>query len=80
VREVARKLKSYLSRKAKEYEEAEKAVTIAKYIPDIARSLHTLTDGKFKREELEKELLQLLNKKLTMLKIKSLKEVVIEVS
>lgn len=80
VREVARKLKSYLARKAKEYEEAEKAVTIAKYIPDIARSLHVLSDSKFSQENLEKELLQLLNKKLTMLKIKTLKDIVVEVS
>ncbi len=80
VREVARKLKSYLARKAKEYEEAEKAVTIAKYIPDIARSLHILSDSKFSQENLEKELLQLLNKKLTMLKIKALKDIVVEVS
>ncbi|MGC8975471.1 MAG: DNA topoisomerase VI subunit B, partial [Thermoprotei archaeon] len=39
VREVARKLKSYLVRKAKEHEEAEKAVTVAKYIPGVAHSL-----------------------------------------
>lgn len=80
VREVARKLKSYLVRKAKEHEEAEKAVTVAKYIPDVARSLHILSDGRFRREDLEKELLELLNKKLTMLKIKSLKDIIVEVS
>ncbi|MEM0244280.1 MAG: DNA topoisomerase VI subunit B [Zestosphaera sp.] len=80
VREVARKLKSYLVRKAREYEEAEKAVTIAKYIPDVARSLHVLSDSKFRQEDIERELLQLLNRKLTMLKIKSLKDIVVEVS
>ncbi len=80
VREVARKLKSYLVRKAKEHEEAEKAVTVAKYIPDVAHSLHILSDGRFRQEDLEKELLELLNKKLTILKIKSLKDIVVEVS
>ncbi len=80
VREVARKLKAYLSRKAKEFEEVERAVTIAKYIPDVSHSLFKLSDGGVKREVLEEKLLQLLNRRLSMFKIKSLKDVVIEVS
>lgn len=80
VRDVARKLKAYLTMKAKEHEEAEKAVSIAKYIPDVARALFKLSDNKVRQEDIERELLNLLNKKLTLLKIKSLKDVVIEVS
>ncbi|MEM2004615.1 MAG: DNA topoisomerase VI subunit B [Zestosphaera sp.] len=80
VRDVARKLKAYLSMKAKEHEEAERAVSIAKYIPDVTRALLKLSDGKVRQEDVERELLNLLNRKLTLLKIKSLKDVVIEVS
>lgn len=43
VQEVARKLKIYLSRKKREEEVRKKIITIAKYIPEVARSLVILS-------------------------------------
>ena len=43
VQEVARKLKSYLSRKAREEELARKSETLARYIPEVAWSLAVLS-------------------------------------
>ncbi len=43
VQEVARKLKTYLSRKHREEEVRRKIITIAKYIPEVARSLVILS-------------------------------------
>ncbi len=78
VREVARRLKRYLSKKRREREEAEKAVTIAKYIPDVARGLAKIS-GKVKEEMLEKELLKMLNMRLKSFKINSVAEVVVSI-
>jgi len=76
IREVARKLKMYLSKKRKEMEEAEKAVTIAKYIPEVAQALAKIVDN-VKPEDLESRLLALLNQKLKAFKIRSVDEVVV---
>ncbi|MEB3861227.1 MAG: DNA topoisomerase VI subunit B [Desulfurococcales archaeon] len=43
VQEVARRLKTYLSRKKREEEARKKIITIAKYIPEVARSLVILS-------------------------------------
>ncbi|MEB3774714.1 MAG: DNA topoisomerase VI subunit B [Desulfurococcales archaeon] len=43
VQEVARKLKTFLSRKRREEEVRKKIITIAKYIPEVARSLVILS-------------------------------------
>ncbi|MMZ66864.1 DNA topoisomerase VI subunit B [compost metagenome] len=43
VQEVARRLKLYLARKRREEEAKRKAVTISKYLPEIARSLAVLS-------------------------------------
>ncbi|MCD6428691.1 MAG: DNA topoisomerase VI subunit B, partial [Desulfurococcales archaeon] len=76
IREVARKLKMYLSKKRKEMEAAEKAVTIAKYIPEVAQALAKIVDN-VKPEDLESRLLALLNQKLKAFKIRSVDEVVV---
>ncbi len=78
VREAARALKAYLNMKAREREEAEKAVTIAKYIPNVARSLSKIV-GNVSEEVLAKELLNMLNKRLTSFKIKNLSDVFVGV-
>ncbi len=43
IQEVARRLKTYLSRKKREEEARKKIITIAKYIPEVARSLVILS-------------------------------------
>ena len=78
IKEVARKLKSYLIKKRKEIEEAEKAVTIAKYIPDVARSLSKIIE-EVPPEKIEHELLKMLNRKLKAVKISSLSDVVVSI-
>ncbi|MEM2024726.1 MAG: DNA topoisomerase VI subunit B [Desulfurococcaceae archaeon] len=42
IMEIARRLRSYLSRKAREEEAKRRAESIAKYIPEVARSLATI--------------------------------------
>ncbi|HDN76095.1 MAG TPA: DNA topoisomerase VI subunit B [Acidilobales archaeon] len=78
IRDVARKLKQYIARKRKEMEEAEKAVTIAKYIPDVARSLAKIFE-EVQAEKIEKELLKMLNMKLKAYKITSLDEIIVSI-
>jgi len=78
IRDVARKLKTYIAKKRKEREEAEKAVAIAKYIPDVANALAKIFED-VPKEKIEKELLKLLNKKLKTFKITSLDSIVISV-
>ncbi|RLG83050.1 MAG: DNA topoisomerase VI subunit B, partial [Thermoprotei archaeon] len=85
VREAARELRSYIIRKRKEEELARKAVNIAKYIPDVARSLTKLAfDPKVGKslidyELLTQALLKGLNKRLKDYIIKSLDEVVVSI-
>ena len=78
IREVARRLKLYLSKKRKEIEEAEKAVTIAKYIPEVAQALAKIVDS-INSDNIESRLLKLLNQKLKAFKIKSVNEVVVSI-
>lgn len=78
IREVARRLKRYLSKKKREREEVEKAVAIAKYIPDIVRSLTKMLDS-VNGDMLKKELLKMLNMKLKSFKINSVDEIVVSV-
>jgi len=78
IREVARRLKLYLSKKRKEIEEAEKAVTIAKYIPEVAQALAKIVDS-INPDNIESRLLKLLNQKLKAFKIKSVNEVVVSI-
>ncbi len=78
IREVARRLKLYLSKKRKEIEEAERAVTIAKYIPEVTQALAKIVNN-VNPEKLELRLLTLLNQKLKAFKIKSISEVVVSI-
>ncbi len=78
IREVARRLKRYLSKKKREREEAERAVAIAKYIPDVARGLAKIVSN-VKEEMIEKELLKMLNTKLKSFKINSVSDVVVSI-
>ena len=66
VQEVARRLRVYLSRKKREAEVRRKIVTIAKYIPEVARSLAMLSKPPEKweppRPEEEKQIMEALVK------------------
>ncbi len=75
LREVLRKLRVYITRKRKEREEAEKAVSIAKYIPEVSRALSRIVKD-VKRELIEKELLKMLNSKLKAIKINTIDDIV----
>ncbi|MCD6324283.1 MAG: DNA topoisomerase VI subunit B [Desulfurococcales archaeon] len=76
VREVARRLRRYLMKKRREREEAERAVAIVKYIPELVRSLKKIV-GDVKEDMLEKELLKMVNMKLRAMRINSVDEVVV---
>lgn len=76
VREVARRLRRYLMRKRREREEAERAVAIVKYIPELVRSLKKIV-GDVREDMLEKELLKMVNMRLKAMRINSVDEVVI---
>ena len=83
IRQVARTLKAYLTRKRKEEEMVRKVVTIIKYIPDVARSLATFTRAskpKIPPEELEKKLFEIIKSKVgVMPNIRSPRDVVVSV-
>ncbi|MEM4972066.1 MAG: DNA topoisomerase VI subunit B, partial [Sulfolobales archaeon] len=77
VREVARRLRSYLSKKKREEEIARRAYSIIKYIPEISRSLSAIVaDGSSKN--IEEKLLSLARAKLGV-NINSINEVVINI-
>lgn len=78
LREAVRRLKSYVTMKRREIEEAERAVSIAKYIPEVAYSLSKIVNG-VKQEHLEKILLKMLNQKLKRLQLNTLDEVVVAI-
>jgi DNA topoisomerase-6 subunit B len=66
VRAVARSLKLYLMRKQREEEAIRKAITIIKYIPEVARALATFAKSNpvnVDRETLEKKLFELVKMK-----------------
>ncbi|MCE4625789.1 MAG: DNA topoisomerase VI subunit B [Desulfurococcales archaeon] len=77
VREVARKLRLYLSRKRREEEARKRIITISKYIPEIARSLATILKPPEKwepprpeeEEELKKALVRLVAKHIEIPKV-----------
>ncbi len=75
VREVARRLRRYLTKKRREREEAERAVAIVKYIPEVVRSLKKIVHD-LREDMVEKELLKMVNMRLSTLKINSVDEVV----
>ncbi|MEM0065479.1 MAG: DNA topoisomerase VI subunit B [Sulfolobales archaeon] len=75
LREALRELRSYILKKRKELEEIEKAVAIAKYIPEIANSLSKMY--KVDPQEISVKLLELLNSRLKSFKIPSLSSVVV---
>lgn len=63
--EVLRRLKIYLVRKAKEEEVKKRVVVLAKYIPEIARSLHTIVQGEngINQELLKEKLVEIVAKR-----------------
>ena len=68
IMEVARRLKQHLSKKAKEEEARKKAETIAKYIPEVARSLALiLASGELElrvmRENIAEKLIQIVSRR-----------------
>ena len=75
LREVARKLRNYLSRKKREEEVARRAYSIIKYIPEISRSLSAIV-GMGSSEDVEEKLLLLARSKLGI-DIKSIRDIVI---
>ncbi|MCX8184447.1 MAG: DNA topoisomerase VI subunit B [Sulfolobales archaeon] len=74
LREVLRKLRLYIQHKRRELEEIEKAVAIAKYIPEISESLYRVY--KVDIRDTSTKLLELLNSRLKSFKISSLSSVV----
>ncbi|PWV37411.1 MAG: DNA topoisomerase VI subunit B [Desulfurococcaceae archaeon] len=78
LREVARRLRNYLSRKKREEEAARRAYSIIKYIPEISRSLSTIVGADSGESIIEEKLLSLARAKLGV-SIKSVKDVVIGV-
>ena len=78
LREVARRLRNYLSRKKREEEAARRAYSIIKYIPEISRSLSTIVGEDGGENIIEEKLLSLAKAKLGV-SIKSVKDVVIGV-
>ena len=67
IHEVARSLRIYLSRKAREELAREKIIAIAKYIPEVARSLAILAsppEQQNRAKELEPKILELLINKV----------------
>jgi DNA topoisomerase-6 subunit B len=77
VREVARRLRSYLSKKKREEEIARRAYSIVKYIPEISRSLSAIVaDGSSKN--IEEKLLYLARAKLGV-NINNVNDVVINI-
>ncbi len=87
VRQVARALKAYLAKKKKEEELQRKAITIIKYIPEVARSLAVfLTKPQpavdpVSEEVIESKLFELVKNKLGELPrgIKSVRDVVLSI-
>lgn len=75
LREALRELRSYILKKRKEIEEIEKAVAIAKYIPEVASSLAKMY--KVDPQEISTKLLELLNSRLKTFKIPSLHNIVV---
>lgn len=75
LREALRELRSYILKKRKELEEIERAVAIAKYIPEVASSLSKIY--KADPREISVRLLELLNSRLRSFKIPSLNNVVV---
>lgn len=61
VLEACRRLRSYLVKRAKEEEAVKKAVSIAKYIPEVSRSISTITGVEV--EAVEKSLINILASK-----------------
>ncbi len=78
IRDVARELKSYIIRKRKETEEAEKAIEIVKYIPDVATSLSAITN-ELSPEAITNNLMRLVLNKFKNVKIRDVKDVVLSV-
>ncbi|MFZ8791089.1 MAG: DNA topoisomerase VI subunit B [Thermosphaera aggregans] len=63
--EVLRRLKIYLVRKAREEEVKRRVILLAKYIPEMARSLHTIVRGEdgIDRELLKQKLVEIVAKR-----------------
>jgi len=77
IREVARELRSYIIKKRREMEEAEKAIGIIKYIPDIASALHKIVGGNVSEDVIKGKLLELVLKKYRSIRIERVEDVVI---
>jgi len=75
IREVARGLRSYLSRKKREEEIARRAYSIIKYIPEIARGISVLS-GDNAHKNIEEKLLSMAKTKLGI-NINTIEDVVI---
>ncbi|MET1160755.1 MAG: DNA topoisomerase VI subunit B [Thermoprotei archaeon] len=61
IQEVARRLRKYLAKKIREEELKKKVVSIAKYIPEVARALATLTNGEqYNSEKISEKLIDII--------------------
>ncbi len=69
VREAARKLRLYLSKKRKEEEAKKKLVTILKYVPEVARSLSVLSKKPGSKNGLSEEMIEAMLMKLVQEKV-----------
>jgi len=75
IRDSLRELRFYILKKRREMEEIEKAVTIAKYIPEVANALSRIY--RVDPREISIKLLELLNSRLKTFKIDDLSNVVV---
>ncbi len=84
IRQAARSLKKYIIQKRKEEEMQRKAITIIKYIPEVARSLAVFMGNPHRdklEQELELKLFEMLKSKLGTIpgNIQSVKDVVLSI-
>ncbi len=83
IRHVARQLKAYLAKKKREEEMQRKAITLIKYIPEVARCLSVFMNGDRSKNEqvLKNTLFELVKKKVGTMPphIRSVEDVVLSI-
>lgn len=81
LRELARRLKTYINRKKKLEEELKKAYTLIKYIPEVARSLSIIhsEDREKIYNELKDKLYAMLRERVSIKDLKSVEDIVLSI-
>ncbi|MEM1649874.1 MAG: DNA topoisomerase VI subunit B, partial [Sulfolobales archaeon] len=81
VKELARRLRTYINRRKKLEEELKKAYTFLKYIPEVARSLSVFYEDKRENRynELKDMLYKMLKERVSIKDLKSVDEVILSI-